>query len=79
MPTWIPMFALPNVDVEEPIETDGMALVSVRDERIRELANQHKNFAAYIDKFESEFGGKILPSIVICREDSAPLFDLSRQ
>jgi hypothetical protein len=68
------MFALPNVDVEEPIETDGMALVSLRDDRIHRLAGQHNNFAAFIDKFESEFGGRVLPSIIIWRDDAAPLF-----
>jgi hypothetical protein len=47
MSSWVPMFALPNVDVDEPIEVDGMALVSLRDYRIHELANKHKNFAEY--------------------------------
>jgi hypothetical protein len=47
MSSWVPTFALPNVDVDEPIEVDGMALVSLRDYRIHELANKHKNFAEY--------------------------------
>lgn len=68
------MFALPNVDVDEPIEVDGMALVSLRDVRIRKLADRHKNFAEYISRFKSEFGGRISPSIIIWRDDSSQLY-----
>ena len=68
------MFVLPNVDVGEPIEANGMALVSFRDERIGKLAKRHKNFAAYIDKFETEFGAKVHPSIIIWRDDSYDLY-----
>jgi hypothetical protein len=31
------MFALPNIDVEEPIERPGIALVSSGDERLNPL------------------------------------------
>ena len=68
------MFALPNVDVEEPIETNGMALVSLRDERIHKLADENKKFAEYIGKFKSEFGNRILPSIIIWRDDSSQFY-----
>jgi hypothetical protein len=74
MPSWVPMFALPNVDVDEPIEADGIALVSLRDDRIHALAEKHKNFAEYISRFESEFGSRVLPSIVIWRDDSSQLY-----
>ena len=74
MATWIPMFALPNVDVEEPIEADGMALVLLRDARIYVLAEEHKKLAEYVGKFKSEFGNKILPSIIIRRDDSPQLY-----
>src|SRR5580704_11313868 len=74
MPTWVPMFVLPNVDIDEPIEADGMALVSLRDERIHTLADKHKNFAEYISRFESEFGGRILPCIIIWLDDRSQLY-----
>src|SRR5260370_41716978 len=35
MADWKPMFALPNILVQEPIEVDGFALVPAADERIR--------------------------------------------
>lgn len=46
------MFALPNVDVEEPIEVDGMALVSLRDDRIHQLIEKYTKLAEYVGKFE---------------------------
>ena len=74
MATWIPMFALPNVDVEEPIEADGMALVSLRDARIHVLAEEHKKLAEYVGKFEFRIWQQILPSIIIWRDDSPQLY-----
>ncbi len=68
------MFALPNVDVEEPIEVDGMALVSLRDDRIHQLIEKYTKLAEYVGKFESEFGNRILPSIIIWREDAHKLY-----
>ena len=44
MSTWLPMFALANIEVKHPIEVDGFALASIRDPRVQELANAHPNF-----------------------------------
>jgi len=71
MSTWIPMFALPNIALEEAIEADGVALVSFQDERLRQLANNHKRFASYLDRFRTEFGRRVQPSIIIWRDDSS--------
>lgn len=71
MPTWIPMFALPNIALEEAIEADGLALVSFQDERLQHLANNHKRFASYLDRFQTEFGRQVQPSIIIWRDDSS--------
>jgi hypothetical protein len=37
MPEWIPMFAMPNVQPQYPIESDGIAFVSVFDDRTKAL------------------------------------------
>lgn len=64
------MFALPNVEVRNPIEVDGFALASIYDERVRELAAAHPNFNEFLNQFTTEFGQPIVPSIFICREDA---------
>jgi hypothetical protein len=74
MPTWIPMFALPNIAVEEPIEIDGMALAATSDIRIRELAQKHENFANYLESFQTEFSHHLQPSIIIRRADTPELY-----
>jgi hypothetical protein len=71
MSSWIPMFALPNVAVEEAIEADGVALVSFQDERLQQIANDHESFASYLARFRTEFGRRVQPSIIIWRDDSS--------
>jgi len=74
MSTWIPMFALPNIALEDPIDVDGVALVSIHDDRIQALAKKHKRFASYLGRFRSEFGREVQPSIIIWRDDSSDLY-----
>jgi hypothetical protein len=65
------MFALPHIDVQEPIEVAGMAVVSLRDERLTTLTKKHRRFAMYMRRFKTEFSQQIWPSILI-RESSSP-------
>src|ERR1700674_1215126 len=69
--TWMPMFALPHIDVQEPVEVAGMAIVSLRDERLKSLAKKHRRFAMYMRRFKTEFGQEISPSVLI-RESTSP-------
>lgn len=72
MPVWLPMFALPNIEVKSPIEVDGFALASIHDERVQQLAATYPNFREFLNRFTTEFGQPVVPSIFICSED-APL------
>ena len=74
MPVWIPMFALPNIEVETPIEVDGMALATISDQRVQGLANQHPTFSNYLVSFRSEFNHRINPSVIIRRDDTPELY-----
>jgi hypothetical protein len=53
---WLPMFALPNIHVKEPVETASLALVNAEHERAKSLAAAHPNFATYLKQFSTEFG-----------------------
>jgi hypothetical protein len=66
---WIQMFTLPNILIEEPIEADGVALVSVHDERVQTLAGRHERFAMYLNRFTTEFGQQVAPSLILVRAD----------
>lgn len=67
---WLPLFALPNIEVQQPIEVDGFALASIHDTRVRHLADSYANFREFMGKFTTEFGQPIDPSILICRDDT---------
>jgi hypothetical protein len=66
---WVPMFTLPNIETQVSIEIDGVALVSVADERAETLARRHRRFAMYLNRFTSEFGQQVSPSIILVRAD----------
>ena len=69
MANWLPMFALPHVAAYEPIETDGIALVTLEDPRLKAMAKEHSSFAKYLNKFWDEFSSQLAPSIIIWRND----------
>jgi hypothetical protein len=64
------MFALPNVSAREPIEGSLIALTSLPDGRLTELAKKHASFKQYLNRFTTEFGNKITPAIILLREDA---------
>jgi hypothetical protein len=65
------MFALPNIALDDAIETDGIALVPLHDERLQQLAKNHERLASYLSNFRTEFGRRVQPSIIIWRDDSS--------
>jgi hypothetical protein len=70
MPNWIPVFILPNVLVKDPIEVEYVALVSPDDPRCREIGKTNKNFLKFLRSFTDAFKRKIIPSLVLLREDA---------
>jgi hypothetical protein len=74
MADWIPMFTLPNITLTQPIETDGVALVSTADPRLAEISLAHPAFQIYVDGFKTEFGRSLAPSFVLVHKDAAPAF-----
>ena len=71
---WSPMFALPNINLQEAIDVDGFAIAPVHDERIQEMARTQKRFASFLKKFETEFGEQVWPSLIIWRNDRPDLW-----
>jgi hypothetical protein len=64
------MFALPNIEVKQTIEVDGFALASIHDARVRDLADANPTFSEFLNRFTTEFGKSIVPSVFICRDDA---------
>jgi hypothetical protein len=74
MPEWIPMFAMPNVQPQNPIELDGIAFVSAFDDRIKALRGKYRNYDAYLNQFSDEFGVKLNPGTIMVWEDAPLLY-----
>lgn len=65
---WQPMFALPNIGLDEAIEVDGFALAPVTDDRVQEMA-RNERFRSFLGRFTTEFGVPVEPAIIIWRND----------
>jgi hypothetical protein len=65
MADWVPMFALPNVRLSEPIEIEHLAIVHAADPRVQALALSSANFTHYLTNFKNEFDVDYEPSLII--------------
>lgn len=70
MPNWTPVFTLPNVLVKEPIEVEYLALVSPDDPRCKAIGRTNKHFAKFLRSFTDAFKRKVVPSVLLMREDT---------
>jgi hypothetical protein len=67
---WTPVWAMPNVTLDEPIEASHAALVPSHDHRVLEFAKQEPVFAVYLKAFRNEFGTQFQPTIGLAHEDA---------
>lgn len=69
-PDWLPIWALPNLMVDEPVETTFVALVPVEDERVGRACGRFVGLERFLGAFKDEFGGEIDPSLIMIRSDA---------
>ncbi len=69
--TWEPIWALPNIDLDEPVNSETIALVPPSDASIRELIREHPNFRIFMGQFQDTHGVPIKPTLIIRRTDVA--------
>ena len=72
--TWEPIWALPNIDLDEPVESPLFALVPASDPRVERLKREHGNFQTFMSRFQDTRGSRIAPTLIICRTDVPELF-----
>jgi hypothetical protein len=68
--TWVPVWAMPNLHIDLPIEASHAALVPYNDERLRSSAQTKPALTAFLHAFRNEFGSQALPTIGMVREDA---------
>jgi hypothetical protein len=67
-PKWQPMFALPNILLQDAIEVDGFALAPLSDPRIQTMS-RNARFRSFLRRFKTEFGDPVQPAVIIWRND----------
>ena len=67
---WTPVWAMPNITLDEPIEASHAALVPSHDQRVLEFAEREPVFGVYLKAFRSEFGIQFQPTIGLAHEDA---------
>jgi hypothetical protein len=65
---WTPVWAMPNVTLNDPVETSHAALVTLQDDRLRAIAERRTTIDAFLRSFRDEFGVQISPTIAMLRE-----------
>jgi len=68
---WILLFALPDLNLTEPIGNENIAIVPHDDSRIIEITKQSPYAKALVENFEDQFRRKKYPSLLII-SDTAP-------
>ncbi len=66
---WIPIWALPNIELDEPVDSDFFALAPASDPRVRVLKRQHQEFRKFMMRFTDTFKHRIHPALILRRED----------
>ena len=69
--TWIPVWALPNISLDEPVNGEWIALAPVSDPRVQGLMVSHRNFRTFMGRFRNSHGDPIEPALII-RKGEAP-------
>lgn len=72
--TWEPIWALPNIDLDKPVESPLFALVPASDPRVERLKREHGNFQTFMSRFQDTRGSRIAPTLIIRRTDAPELF-----
>ena len=69
--TWMPVWALPNISLDEPVNGEWIALAPVSDPRVQGLMESHANFRTFMGRFRNSHGEPIEPALII-RQGEAP-------
>lgn len=78
MSDWVPVLVLPNLDVDEPVGTDDVAIVRTSDTRVVATIAREPNLGTFVRRFFDAFGERQEPSVLVVREDAPRgFFDVS--
>lgn len=67
---WLPIIALPNIDVRCSVESQFAAIVGQNDERVLQLCQEHPELSHFLGAFRDAFKRRHPASIVLLRDDA---------
>lgn len=67
--TWEPIWALPNIDLDEAVNSEAFALVPPTDPRVQALTRKYRNFDTFLNRFRDTHDNCITPTLIIRRMD----------
>ena len=62
---WIPIVALPNLDMRGKVECDQAAIVPPNDPRVDKLRAEHPRLTTFLSRFRGQFGEQVWPSLIL--------------
>ena len=71
---WTPVFVLPNIPLEAPIDCEIAALAPANDPRVTALKRAHPSFRRFLNRFADNFGEKFEPSVLLLNTVAPPIF-----
>ena len=74
---WMPVWALPNIVLDESVDGKWTALVPPSDARVQDLLENHPNFRTFMDRFCNSHGDPIEPALIIRKCKSPEQFATS--
>ncbi|MDE0157598.1 MAG: hypothetical protein OXS28_18600 [Gammaproteobacteria bacterium] len=66
---WTPICLLPNIDLDEPVESDFLALVPSSDSRVQEITKEEDKFHKFLECFTDPSGKIIHPALILQNKD----------
>jgi hypothetical protein len=70
MGEWVPVLALPNLDMRGAIECDHAAIVSPGDHRVEQLRKDYPKLNTFLSKFSGQFGEQVWPSLLLLHSNA---------
>lgn len=67
--SWEPVWALPNLELDQAIDGGEFALVPPTDIRVERISEENEKFRIYVNRFQDAHGQPIQPALILRRQD----------
>jgi len=65
---WLPIWTLPNIDLDAPVESEFFVLAPFSDARVQAMLRGHQEFRKFMGRFTDTFKTRIHPTVILRRD-----------